>query len=402
MKLIAIDERPDWQATAEETGFTFHTMHDEPYWDESGAYEFSLAQIEDDIETPSTELHLMAMDAAAEIIRSDDMMRRMAIPENAFGLIRESWADERNAHLYGRFDLCYDGKGKAKCFEYNADTPTSLFEAAVFQWSWLEEQIKNGKLPEGTDQFNGIWEALISRWPSAVRNGEGDVHFTGDYENPEDTATLRVLSQTCEEAGFSAHIVNLDQIGYSDESKRFLDDKDRIMGTVFKLYPWEDMLRDEFGVLIGGAKTRFVEPAWKAVVSNKGIMAVMWRMFEGHPNLLPCLFEDEMDKGGLFETRTRKLIEAAGTARKPLLSREGASITLTASSGRIVEAKGGDYGHHPHIIQSLCELPDMSGRKPVLGTWIVGDVCVGLGIRDDASSITGDLSRFRPHFIAAS
>ena len=31
------------------------------------------------------------------------------------------------------------GDGPAKLLEYNADTPTSLYESAVFQWVWLEE-----------------------------------------------------------------------------------------------------------------------------------------------------------------------------------------------------------------------------------------------------------------------
>lgn len=399
MRLIENTARQGWEQEAEASGFTFHSMHGQPYWDESSAYAFSLDEIENEIEWPSNELHKMALDAAAEIIRSDDLMTRMAIPEASFGLIRDSWAEERNAHLYGRFDLCYGGEGPAKCFEYNADTPTSLFEAGVFQWGWLEAQIASGVLPQCSDQFNGIWEALTARWARVVRSGERDVHFAGDPDNPEDAATLRVLAETAEEAGLNAHHVALADMGYSDEDRRFLDDQDRIIGTVFKLYPWEDALRDDFAPLIPSARTRFLEPAWKAALSNKGLMAVMWRMFEGHPNLLPCLFEDEFGKGGAFESRTRKLIEKAGTARKPLLSREGASITLTAATGRIVEAKPGEYGHHPHVLQALCPLPDFAGRRPVLGTWIIGDACAGMGIRDDEAAITGDLSRFRPHVI---
>ena len=401
MKLIDLPERPDWKQTAEKSGFGFHTMHGEPYWDETGAYEFSLSQIEDDIEAPSTELHLMAMDAAAEIIRNDALMTRMGIPETAFAVIRESWASERNRHLYGRFDLAYDGKGPAKCLEYNADTPTSLYEGGVFQWGWLEEQVAAGVLPEGTDQFNGIWEALAARWPLVVPKGERHVHFAGDPENAEDVATLKVLAETASEAGFEAHDVALTEIGYSDEDRRFLDADDRIMGTVFKLYPWEDMFLDDFAPQLNEARVAWIEPAWKAALSNKGLMAVMWRMFEGHPNLLPCLFEDEMASGGAFETRTRKLLDACGTARKPVLSREGSNVTLTAPGGRLVEAQAGGYGAHPHVVQALAVLPEFSGRRPVLGSWIVGDRCVGLGIRDDASAITGDLSRFRPHLITA-
>ena len=44
MKLIKNTERPNWQETAEESGFTFHTMHGEPYWDETGAYSFTLGE----------------------------------------------------------------------------------------------------------------------------------------------------------------------------------------------------------------------------------------------------------------------------------------------------------------------------------------------------------------------
>lgn len=399
MRLIENVARPNWEQTADAAGFSFHTMYGEPYWDETGAYAFTLQQIENDIEAPSTELHLMAMEAAQRIIGSDDLMRRMDIPESSFGLIRESWATERNAHIYGRFDLAYNGQGPAKLYEYNADTPTSLFEAAVFQWTWLEAQIKANVLPAGSDQFNGIWEALVARWGEVMPAGARHVHFAGDLENPEDMATLRVLWETAEENGVEAHIVAISDIGYSDEDRAFLDAQDRIMGHVFKLYPWEDVLRDDFGGLIAGAHTKFVEPAWKAVLSNKGLMAVMWEMFEGHPHLLPCLFEDEMNAGSAFINRTKKLIAASGSARKPVLSREGASVTLTAPNGQIVESKSGDYGHHPHIIQAYAPLPEISGRRPVIGSWIVGDRCVGMGIRDDASAITGDLSRFRPHVI---
>jgi glutathionylspermidine synthase len=161
------------------------------------------------------------------------------------------------------------------------------------------------------------------------------------------------------------------------------------------------MLLDDFAPLLRGSRTRFIEPAWKAVLSNKGLMAVMWRMFEGHPNLLPCLFEDELDRDAAFVRRTKKVLELSGVARKPVLSREGAGVRLTAPGGKILEVSGAEgYGHHPHILQSLAVLPEFEGRRPVLGTWIVGDRCVGMGIRDDQSAITGDLSRFVPHYIA--
>ncbi|MSU91866.1 hypothetical protein GE300_20025 [Rhodobacteraceae bacterium 2CG4] len=398
MKLVTLTPRENYRELAEAVGFGFHTMHGQEYWVDGEAYAFSLAQVEDHIEDPSTELHKMAMDAVGEIIRDDEMMLRMAIPEEHFDLIRRSWTTAE-PHLYGRFDLSYDGVRPAKMLEYNADTPTSLFEAGVFQWSWLENMIELGQLSEGCDQFNGIYEALAARWPACMKPGETHIHFAGDPENEEDQATLKVLAETAADAGVEAVPTALSGIG-ADADGRFLDEEDRVIGTLFKLYPWEDMLRDDFAGLIRGSRTRFIEPAWKAVLSNKALMAVMWRMFEGHPNLLPCLMEDEIERETAFVRRTKLLLEQTGTARKPVLSREGAGVRLTAPGGKILEASGADgYGHHPHVIQSLAPLPDFDGRRPVIGSWIVGDACVGMGIRDDLSAITGDLSRFVPHFI---
>ena len=64
-------------------------------------------------------------------------MRIIASPIYRKNLIEQTWA-KNVPHLYGRFDFGYDGEN-LKMFEYNADTPTSLLEAAVVQWQWLEQ-----------------------------------------------------------------------------------------------------------------------------------------------------------------------------------------------------------------------------------------------------------------------
>ena len=46
---------------------------------------------------------------------------------------------------------------------------------------------------------------------------------------------------------------------------------------------------------------------------------------------------------------------------------------------------------------SSCELPAFGGRYPVLGAWIIAGQPAGLGIREDATPITRDTSRFVPH-----
>ncbi|WP_424931340.1 glutathionylspermidine synthase family protein [Amaricoccus macauensis] len=395
MQRVPLDERPDWKDTARDLGFHFHTMHGEPYWDETSAYRFTMEQVETGIEDPSARLHGMCLEAVAEIVASQELMERLCIPAEHRDFIARSWLGSEPA-LYGRLDLAYDGNGPAKLLEYNADTPTSLYEAASFQWTWLEDQIAAGALPEGTDQFNVVHEAMVARFAEILPEGS-DLHFTSAQGVEEDFATVEYMAWTAKEAGLIAHYVALEQIGLADTGQ-FADGEDRIIGTLFKLYPWEDLLRDPFSEYLAGSACRFLEPPWKALVSNKGILPVLWRLFEGDPNLLPAFFEDEIAAGGPRVDRARSELKRASVT-KPIFSREGASIRIQ-EAGRETEASTNrEYDTYPKIVQAYAPLPVFDGQHPVIGAWIVGEACVGMGIREDRSRITQDLSRFKPHFI---
>ena len=141
MRRIACPERDDWRATAEQFGFDFHTIDGERYWDERAYYAFTLDEIERQIETPTGEIDAMCLELVDRAVDDEHDLRRLKIPEPFWPLISESWHRDE-ASLYGRLDLSFDGRGPAKLLEYNADTPTSIFEAAVFQWTWLEQAIE--------------------------------------------------------------------------------------------------------------------------------------------------------------------------------------------------------------------------------------------------------------------
>ena len=406
MQKIPLPERPLWREKAAELGFTFADMHGEPYWDESSAYQFSLEQIETDLEDPATELHGLCREAVDHIVQSEELLERLAIPEAHRDLVRDSW-QRQEPEIYGRFDLAYDGNGPAKLLEYNADTPTSLYESASFQWSWLEDQIAAGVLSPEDDQFNGLHEALVGRFRNLFAP-DTDLHFTAIGGNPEDYATVEAMGWAAREAGLGAHYCDLEKIGLSPEGQ-FVDDEARVIGTLFKLYPWEDLLRDDYASHIAGSGTMFLEPAWKAVLSNKGILPVLWQMFEGHPNLLPAFFEADVALAlagkGLGANPIRAALSraeaqlAAGHVSKPIFSREGASIDIFERGQAVETATLRDYDHHPRIIQAYQPLPVFGGFRPVIGAWIVGQTCTGIGIREDRARITQDLSRFKPHFI---
>jgi glutathionylspermidine synthase len=64
----------------------------------------------------------------------------------------------------------------------------------------------------------------------------------------------------------------------------------------------------------------------------------------------------------------------------------------------VLEETDGGYGEEGHIYQAPAALPEFDGNRPVFGVWMVDHEAAGLGIREDTCRITGNLSRFVPHF----
>lgn len=243
MERLRFDPRTDWDVKAEELGFTWRHTDGKPYWDETAAYAFSLAEIEDGIEAPTAELHGLCLELVDEAVQSERLMEQLDIPETMRDYVADSWK-RGDPSLYGRFDFAYDGKGPAKLYEYNADTPTSIYETAVFQWLWLEDQIKAGALPADADQFNSLHEKLVERFRAIFPDG-GFVHFASDAEFVEDRQTVRFLEDLAQQAGLEPQFVAIDQIGLNADG-RFVDHENWIIQAMFKLYPWEQMLRDDY------------------------------------------------------------------------------------------------------------------------------------------------------------
>ncbi|MBZ7927770.1 glutathionylspermidine synthase family protein [Ensifer adhaerens] len=383
MRRITLPARPDWQDKARAVGFGFHEMYGEPYWLDDAAYVFTLEQIETQIEGPSQELHEMCVELVADIVTSDEMLHRLAIPEEFRDLVCTSW-QRRDQHLYGRFDLAYDGRGPAKLLEYNADTPTSIFESAFFQYNWLTDQMANGVLPPDADQFNSLQECLIEAFQGF--NQRSIFHFAATMDNDEDRGTTVYLMDCAVQGGHRVELLDVRDIGV-DASGRFTDLQNRVIDRCFKLYPWELMLREPFSCYLPHSASVFVEPAWKAVLSNKGLLPLLWDRYPNHPNLLPSFFADDASAWQLSDY-----------VRKPLLSREGENVSVYRD-GKEFLSLGGSYGGEGFVVQAYAPLFHSDAGYAVLGSWIVGDRACGLGIREDRTCITANLSRFVPHVI---
>ena len=387
MRRVPLAPRPDWQDQVERLGFAFHTLDGETYWDETVAYAFTLEQIERDIEAPTDAIEQLCFAFIERAIDDDAALTRLAIPSAQWDLIRESWRrGDRN--LYGRLDLAYDGKGPAKLLEYNADTPTALFESAVVQWDWLEQAMARGVLRPECDQFNSLHERLIAAFGQLRQPSPYRLHLACVQSSAEDKGTVDYLMDCAVQAGLDARFTYIEEIGLLSDG-RFCDGANQPIETLFKLYPWEWLFREGYAANLASSRCQFVEPPWKALLSNKGLLACLWAMEPGHPNLLPAFFEGDPRCAGL----------SARHVRKPLYSREGANIALI-ERGTVIDSDDGPYGAEGFILQDAAtNLFHADGHYAVLGSWLVASQACGLCVREDRSPITRNTSRFVPHYI---
>lgn len=348
-------------------GLAFHSEGGVPYWCEDHCYSFTSAEI-DQLEDATNALHDLCVRAAERVIEGGDL-ERLSIPSRYWPMIAASWR-RRDPDLYGRFDLAYDGSGPPKMLEYNADTPTSLLEAAVVQWYWLEDAKPTA------DQFNSIHERLISAW-RAIGAGmaPGDrVHFTGVLDEAEDRGTVDYLRDVCQQAGIDTVPLDIADVGWN--GRDFTDLDEHAITWLFKLYPWEWMLGEDFSDHLLECRTRFIEPPWKMVLSTKAILPILWEMFPGHPNLLPASFERSGISGRCVE--------------KPIHGREGEGVRLLD--------RGDSPGEGARIWQAHAPLPQFGGRHVVIGSWVIGGEAAGVGLRESSGPITGNDSLFVPHW----
>ena len=386
MQRIPMTERPNLAGIAAEHDLEYIAGKGITGWDESAYYQFTMRQIEEDIEGPAEEIEDLCFQVVDRAVNNEEVLRRLGIAEPFWDYIAESWRNgEKN--LYGRMDLSYQGKGPVKLLEYNADTPTALYESAVFQWEWLEHATELKLIPQGCDQLNDVHESIVQTFPQL--NIETLSHFACNQVFEDDKGTLEYLEECAREAGLETCFLAMEDIGVDDQG-RFTDLDDRVITTLVKLYPWEWIMAEDFGRHVPASGVRFIEPPWKAILSNKGLMPLLWGMFEGHPNLLPAFFEDDPAAAAFTDT--------GSYVRKPMLSRQGANIEIV-HEGKTLYHSDGPYGNDAHILQGFQPLPEFDGGHPLLGCWLVASKAVGLCVREDRTLVTGKGARFVPHVI---
>jgi glutathionylspermidine synthase len=368
MKRITIAPRINYKEKIQDLGFYF----DDNYWLENAYYEFSKKQIEE-FEKATNICYQMYVNAVEYIIKND-LWDELHIPRYIVPTLINSW-ERDELSLYGRFDFTFVND-QIKLLEFNADTPTSLFEASVVQWEWKEELFPKN------DQFNSLHEALIQSWVDILKEYDSErVDFCCISDNLEDYTTTSYILSTAAEAGLNTAIYDIEDIDCQDDL--FYNKSDQHIDFLFKLYPYEWMFNEEFGKSIPNCKTTFIEPLWKAIMSNKYMLVILSKLFPTSPYIL--------------KTDTNPLI-SGNYCKKPIYSREGANVSLY-KNGILDCETDGEYGEEGFIYQELVEIEPQNGKYPIVGSWVIGGESCGIGIRETDCKITNNMSYFIPHII---
>ena len=376
----------------EKLGFTWHTDSDETPYVADELVIVSEKEAEAYYEAGNT-LYDMYIEAAQYVI-DNNLFHELGIPFNLVEQIKETWENEIHWHLYGRFDLAGGIDNKPiKLLEFNADTPTAVFETAIVQWAILK---KNGL--EEERQFNGLYEALLDNFKRLVTLQEDVSNFETRYEgwkflftsargNAEEENTVRLLQHIATEAGYTTEFAYIDEITFSPEEG--IEYNGEVYELWFKLIPWEDIALEEPDLamlltqIIKNQKAIIFNPAYTLLFQSKGMLAILWQLFPDHPLLLETSFEP---------------LATGKQVQKPVFGREGESVRILDETGKVIVGKQGEYDNHKMIYQEYVELPqDAAGRKYQAGAFYAYETCA-LGYRR-GKEILDNMSKFVGHII---
>jgi len=376
----------------ESLGFVWHTDSDESAYLSDTLVTISEAEAEAYYEATNT-LYDMMVEAAEHVIENN-LFHEIGIPFNLVELIKESWENDIHWHLYGRFDLAGGIDGQPiKLLEFNADTPTALFETAIIQWAIL----KQNELDEQS-QFNTLYESLVANFQRLITLDEDVSGFEEQYEgwkflftsirgNIEEENTVRLLQHIATEAGFETEFAYMDDVEFSADEGVFYQEENYELW--FKLIPWEDIALEESDLamllttIVKNQTAILFNPAYTLLFQSKGILKILWDLYPNHPLLLESSFEP---------LKNQKQVQ------KPVFGREGGSVSILNEDAQPIESIEGDYDNHKMLYQAHTNLPtDIDGKSYQAGVFYAYEAC-GLGFRK-GGKILDNMSKFVGHIV---
>ncbi len=375
----------------ESIGFFWHTDSDSTPYIADEAVAISEDEAEAYYEASNT-LYDMYVEAGDYVVQND-LFHEIGIPFNLVDAVKKSWENDVHWHIYGRFDLAGGIDGKPiKLLEFNADTPTALFETAIIQWALLKANDM-----EESGQFNNVYEAICDNFKRLIVL-DGDLEdferyykgwrilFSSIRGSIEDENTTRLLQKIADDAGFHTAFAYVDEVEFAENDGIFFEKKS--YEYWFKLIPWEAIAIEESDLariltkIMENQKAIILNPAYTLMFQSKGIMKILWDLFPSHPLLLETSFKPLGKK----------------QVQKPFFGREGGGVKILDENGGLLAAAEESYGEQPSIYQEFAELPkDEMGRSYQAGLFFAYEGC-GLGYRR-GGEILDNMSKFVGHFI---
>ena len=376
----------------EKIGFAWHTDNDNSSYIADEIVQVSEKEANAYYEA-ANELYDMYVNAAQHVI-DNNLFHEIGIPFNLVDIIKNSWENDVHWHLYGRFDLAGGLDGKPiKLIEFNADTPTAVFETAIIQWAML----KLNHMDEAA-QFNDLYESLKQNFKRLITLGDEDADFDELYEgwgilfssiagSIEDEQTVKLLQYIAKEAGFETDFAYVDEVVFNDDEGIFKGDAN--FEYWFTLGPWESIAIDEgelaliLSNIVKNQKAIIINPAYTLLFQSKGILKILWDLYPNHPLLLET--SNEPLKGKKY-------------VKKPVFGREGANVSIYDENGTQIASNDGEYDSNKAIYQEFYEFnQDERGESYQAGVFYAYEACA-LGYRK-GGKILNNYSKFVGHFI---
>jgi glutathionylspermidine synthase len=339
-------------------------------------------------------LYELFVDAGEYVLRKD-LLGTMGIPANLHALIRHTWEDDRNLHLFGRFDFAGGTDGlPIKLIEFNADTPTSLPETAIIQWG----QLRANGIPE-EQQFNFVYDALIANFKRLRElnpDREPAILFSTLRDAPEDDHNVQLLEMAAREAGFETAFRYVDEVIFSAYNGIFASEGQGNTTQFpywFKLIPWEYIALDEPDLMetitkiVVNGHAMVLNPAYTMLFQSKAILAYLWDRNPQEPALLECSLQEPIGRSHY------PFVE------KVVLGREGANVAIFDAEGLPETVRSGEYEDQIKVYQALAQLArDEQGQYYQAGVFFAYEAC-GLGFRRSPSRIIDNAAQFVGHLV---
>jgi len=169
------------------------------------------------------------------------------------------------------------------------------------------------------------------------------VHFTCQRDTDEDKGTVDYLRDTAVQGGIEAPVPlhRRDRLGRIEIRRHGKQcDPEPVQAVSLGMAAARQIRHN-----VRAANLQWIEPAWRLILSGKGILALLWELF---PTIPTCC-----------------RVPGAGADRRAgdsqaAFGREGANISAPG-----VETAG-TYGEEGYVFQGYAELPQVNGRYALI------------------------------------